>query len=282
MDQLYSQFSHLLKGSIKVIEGQQVKQGEILAYCGNSGRSPIPHLHFQFQDDPSIGSKTIDYPFTSIINHHERGITFHTTSNPGLNEVVSNVQVNELLKNAFKFIPGERIEFEVEGMGDGQPEWEVRTDMYSNTYLECVKTKSKAWFSDLGNVFYFTHFEGDKRSLLYYFYLSSFKVIKTFYQGLVVKDSYPLDNHPARIWLFFQDFLIPFIRFLTASYEIDYFKYSDHSPKEIQLKSKAVFNKPTDDNYTIVFDIEINEKGIREFNISDRKRKITAKRKPNI
>ncbi|NNU34138.1 peptidoglycan DD-metalloendopeptidase family protein [Mucilaginibacter sp. S1162] len=44
---LYSKVSHLKKNSIKVKPGDFVKQGDMLGMCGNSGRSPEPHLHFQ-------------------------------------------------------------------------------------------------------------------------------------------------------------------------------------------------------------------------------------------
>jgi hypothetical protein len=279
-EQLYSQVSHLRKASIKVSEGQAVKQGEVLGYCGNSGRSPIPHVHFQFQDTPSIGSKTLDYPFTSTISHKENGIAFQATANPAIDEVVSNAQVNELLLKAYKFLPGERLEFDVDVLKDKKQEWEVNIDLYGNSYLECLNTHSKAWFTDLGNVFYFTHFEGKKQTLLYYFYLSSFKVIKSFYPGLVLQDTYPLDHHPRRFLLFFQDFIIPFFRFLTATYKLEYIRYTDQSTKEIQLQSKAIFSRDAEGGTSINFGLRITDSGIQEFTIREKGRKITAIRKP--
>jgi urea transporter len=54
---LYSKVSHLKKNSVKVKQGDYVAQGDVIALCGNSGRSPEPHLHFQVQATPYIGSK---------------------------------------------------------------------------------------------------------------------------------------------------------------------------------------------------------------------------------
>ena len=53
--------AHLMKGSIFVEEGQDIRQGEILAKCGNSGNSMEAHLHLNLQNaadmEDSIGAK---------------------------------------------------------------------------------------------------------------------------------------------------------------------------------------------------------------------------------
>lgn len=45
----YLFFAHFKKHSIKVKEGQLVKQGQLLGLCGNSGNSSEAHLHFHIQ-----------------------------------------------------------------------------------------------------------------------------------------------------------------------------------------------------------------------------------------
>ncbi len=49
-DQEWSVYAHLMKGSIRVTEGQRVNAGEEVGRCGNSGSSTEPHLHFQVQN----------------------------------------------------------------------------------------------------------------------------------------------------------------------------------------------------------------------------------------
>lgn len=49
-DNEYSTIAHIMPKSILVAVGQKVKQGEIIARCGNSGNSSEPHIHFQIQD----------------------------------------------------------------------------------------------------------------------------------------------------------------------------------------------------------------------------------------
>ncbi|KYG04950.1 hypothetical protein BE21_43820 [Sorangium cellulosum] len=53
-DGLYSTVAHLRRGSVRVQPGDRVKQGAILAECGNSGHSTEPHIHFQLQDRPNF------------------------------------------------------------------------------------------------------------------------------------------------------------------------------------------------------------------------------------
>jgi murein DD-endopeptidase MepM/ murein hydrolase activator NlpD len=46
----YLFFAHFKQNSIKVKKGQNIKQGETLGLCGNSGNSSEPHLHFHIQN----------------------------------------------------------------------------------------------------------------------------------------------------------------------------------------------------------------------------------------
>lgn len=52
----YSTLAHLKINSIMVEIGQNVKKGEKIAECGNSGNSTEPHLHFQIQNGVSFYS----------------------------------------------------------------------------------------------------------------------------------------------------------------------------------------------------------------------------------
>jgi len=47
----YAVYAHLKPGSLRVHKGDKVRQGQVLALCGNSGNSSEPHLHFHVQDN---------------------------------------------------------------------------------------------------------------------------------------------------------------------------------------------------------------------------------------
>jgi hypothetical protein len=50
----YSMIAHLMPNSVTVSAGDIVKQGEIIAKCGNSGNTSMPHIHFQLQSNDNI------------------------------------------------------------------------------------------------------------------------------------------------------------------------------------------------------------------------------------
>ncbi|BBH22378.1 peptidase M23 [Paenibacillus baekrokdamisoli] len=50
----FSYYAHLQKGSISVKVGDEVKAGDALGKCGNSGNSSEAHLHFQVSDGADL------------------------------------------------------------------------------------------------------------------------------------------------------------------------------------------------------------------------------------
>ncbi len=277
-DGLYSKLSHLKENSVTVKKGEKVKQGQTIAKCGNSGRSPVPHLHFQMQATPWIGSKTIEYPVSHYILKKEKEFEFCSFDIPDKDQRIRNVEVNGLIKNAFDLVPGRKIRIDENRNGKkGSADWEVEISVYNKSYIVCRDTGSKAWFENNRTIWYFTHFEGDKSSLLYYFYLAAYKVQQGFYQDISLKDSFPVNLIFPKTMLFFQDLVAPFFIFLKAGYRNDYF-YIDStlSPEKIRLKSEAissVFGKSAGIKY---FEIEIDRQGIRRFKIKDGKSEIDA------
>jgi hypothetical protein len=83
----YLVFCHLKHQSVKVKEGQQVKQGQALGLCGNSGHSSEPHLHFHIQDTEDMNHATgIKAYFDKIIVNGQ----LKTDYSPVKNEMIKN------------------------------------------------------------------------------------------------------------------------------------------------------------------------------------------------
>ncbi len=278
-EKLYSQLSHLKKDSLLVSQGQVVKQGEIIGYCGNSGRSPYPHLHFQFQSDQAIGSKTIDYPFSSLISRDNNDFKFDTISNPVKNALVSNLVSEDTLKKAFNFVPGNEIEFKTDQDNSSTIIWNIESDIYNNTYIICRSTGDKAWFNNIGDVFYFTYYQGSTNSLLYMFYLSAFKVPLSYYKNMIITDSFPLNVYPNKALLVLQDFIIPFHKFLVADYSLEYYKNDNAiNNKKITLKSSVNFGIANRTISKFDFTIIAGKSGIEKLECGQNNTQIVATR----
>lgn len=220
---IYSQLSHLKKGSIKVKQGDVVKSGDVIGLCGNSGRSPEPHLHFQIQGQPVAGAKTKYYPLAYYYKSANNAEELHQFDVPQKNDVVSNVFANKLLVNAFNILPENNLKFLYKNSKgiDLIEEWNAYTDAYNNKYLYCRATGDTAYYICDGQMFYFTTYYGSKSSLLYYFFLSTYKTLLSTEEPTVISDHLPLNyitKNKHLIWL--NDFISPFRSFLSVRFQI--------------------------------------------------------------
>lgn len=278
-DHFYTKLCHLKKDSFKVVKGQWVPRGEVVAQAGSSGRSPRPHLHFQVQEFPFTGSSTLLYPLSSYICRKGNQIEYVQSGVPAEGDLVSNIAPTEAIAAAFRFVPGQQLRFRVTP-SDGLQKvivWEVRSDMYNNTYLWSATGNASAWFVNNGRVMWFTHFEGDKRSLLYYFYLGAYKIINGFYKGLVVSDSFPLHAIADWRWRVLQDFVAPFYLFMHSEFSMAYRKMDDQfSNSFVSLESSVVLKIFRRTTRTIHFRWDLRNNSIHQFVITQNNRSTTV------
>ncbi len=144
--------------------------------------------------------------------------------------------------------------------------------------LFCSKTNSKAWFKNDGSIHYFTHFEGNRNSLLFYFYLGAYKVISGFYKGLVIKDVYPIHLLNNRGLIFLQDFLAPFFVFIKSEYQMEYIKIKDNlTDSNILFMSKAIVKHGGKKTREINFEFEIESNRIKKMIVIDGEKVIEAR-----
>jgi hypothetical protein len=181
-------------------------------------------------------------------------------------ECVSNIERNDLLFRAFHFIPGRHYQFKVNKNGEtAESYWEVNTDPYNNSFIRCRQTGAMAYFMNDGNLFYFTHYEGDQQCLLYYFFLASFQVQQGYYQDLTIRDNYPLNLIYKQPLLGIQDMVAPGWKFLRSEYHCQY-EWIDNeiSPTEIRLVSSASNRIENRLLKRINFTILVDQNGIRK------------------
>jgi urea transporter len=277
-DYVFSSLNHLKKGSVTVRPGERIKAGSIIGRCGNSGRSPYPHLHFQVQSSSHTGSQTLSYPvgyYMELVNDKAELRTYRI---PEEGNKISNIQTSELLVKAFDFIPGKTICFDavIEGKNE-KFRWEAGTTEFNVPFIRCFSSGAVAYFRNDGNMFIFTHYEGKRNTLLYYFFLSAFRVPLGYYRNSVITDTLPLNLVISKNLLWMQDFAAPFVKFIKTVYRLKY-DYTDNEfmPSHIRLSSETVKLFAGKSSEVYKFAVEVDERGISGLNISVKESIISA------
>lgn len=185
-----------------------------------------------------------------------------------------------MLKTAFDITPNSSFKFvfQNESETEREEQWDAYTDAYNNKYLYCKETESTAYYINDNTMFYFTAFYGDKNSLLYYFYLSAYKVFLGNADNLELTEAMPLNiihNKKISVWL--HDFIAPFFTYIRVTYSIngasaDNLFETDQMTLKSEIKSSVFKNIRTESNSTIT----LNDNSIAAFTYTSMKTKIKA------
>lgn len=272
----YSKLSHLKKDTIMVRVNDFVPAGSIIAYCGSSGRSPEPHLHFQHQLTPFVGSATFAYPLAYFISRTNNQYSLHEYSVPQEGALVHHPIKTPLLQQAFNFVPGQKLRFEkTDEQGNCTVViWECAVNSYNQTYLYCSQSKATAYFVNNGTVFYFTNYYGPKSALLHTFYLALHKVLLGYYHQLCLTDRLPVTTFNYTPWLVLHDFIAPFYQVNKVEYEAR-FTYLDNeiNPEHITVES-CIHSKTGSRNHTLLkFTIQLSNNRINSLTVQSEKAK---------
>lgn len=265
---IYTKFSHLLAGSIRHKAGDPVRRSEVIGLVGNSGRSPEPHLHFQVQATPYIGSKTLAYPISIFSEGKEQSLRFFEFPREG--SLVSNPELNPLLSRFFFIQPGRRFDWTIH-YGDGKTsteKWEAMTDAWNYTCLRVEQQQTQAYFIAQPGEWMFTSFEGSRQTFLFYFYQALYRLVFSFKEGREIRDEFPLKSNPLSPQSFIQDFVAPFLRFSSQEFSLKMISADDpFHPSRMVLISEVHtrfmnFRKPL-----FKAEIELNQNGLLSIRI---------------
>ncbi len=263
--QFYSQLSHLKPGSIRKSLGEYVERGEELGLCGNSGRSPLPHLHLQWQADPAIGSPTMPYPIGMFRSYRNGGAeTVHLADVPRENETVEAIPLAKEVQAAFHFIPGQQIVWK---NGDREAHWICETTPYNVAFLQDEQGGDRAYFLNNGQVHYFTTYEGKRGSLLYHFFLAHYQVPFVWLPGVTVEEELPLDLvlPPAARW--WQDALGPFVQLLRVKHRLRFSERTSADEAEKTLDMEVVTHRMGREGRSYAYSSSLDARGLRSFTL---------------
>jgi urea transporter len=132
--------AHLRQGSVGVAVGKWVRVGDTVGACGNSGRSPQPHLHLHVQAGIAAGAASLPFHLDNVLL---RAVSpAPTFPHPGVDEAewrlacvpaqgeqVQTARTDPLLAGALALPVGRQLGFEVrEGSSEPRP-WTAETTL---------------------------------------------------------------------------------------------------------------------------------------------------------
>ena len=98
----WAMLAHLQQGTVAVAPGARVETGSYLGRVGNSGRSPVPHLHLQLQSSPEPGAATLPFRLANYFTAETSTAVFarwHASAVPLEGEVLAQAQANPVVYN---------------------------------------------------------------------------------------------------------------------------------------------------------------------------------------
>lgn len=235
----YTLYAHLKSGSIKLAEGDKVKQGDKIGLVGNSGRSPIPHLHFQAQSGVDAGSRSL---FCHIINYkiqvNDKESRFESSAVPKSGEVISPLVPEKELGTILQLGYGQEQSYQVESpAGETSETWKVEVDLLGmHTIVSDRGTRLD--FSVYNGIFNSLSVQGKRDTALAAFAIGASRLPWVEHQSINFTDvpslSVVLNPFGKNLMLFFIPFFKPLtVKSVSTLHERD---------KVLYLASKTAFS----------------------------------------
>ncbi len=163
----YSCLAHLAQGSIKCAVGQTIKKGDRVGLCGNSGRSPYPHIHLQFQMHPHLSAPSIFFEFSNICIVEETNNIAILFLPKGILEEETIVQnMGQSSEQFFSYSLNQEWVYDFNGVSEI---WKMEVDFYGNTTLVSAPKITKLSYTVSNGVLRMNQLDGKRTTGLYLF-----------------------------------------------------------------------------------------------------------------
>lgn len=229
VDGTHSLLAHLRKGSVRFRPGDRVGVGEVIGSCGNSGRSPAPHIHYHVQRAPEPGGETLPFYFASYIRLN--GVpALVERSLPREGEVIENLVISPSLRAAFDFLAGQRYGFDVASSKGRRVEYVTAgMDLGGWRYLESESDHARAYFHLTEDMFYMDYCSARPGTLLYALLLAMSKVPFVDTAGLCWRDSLPLNLFLKGLPRWGAEFILPFLPHYGVEAQRQFYEPADQA-----------------------------------------------------
>ena len=193
--------------------GERVAPGKALGKCGNSGRSPVPHLHLQMQASDRLGSPTIPFILCQYVEGQGAERRYRTAGLPAAGSRVRPVLFDETMTSCFDMVIGRRLRYRLRDGGEREETLTVTVDDTGAYVFTAPAAGAVLTARILHKVWYVLDYRERRRSLLRDFWLGLSRCPLTTEDGLRWTerlDPAPLLPPPLRVLL---DLAAPFTAF---------------------------------------------------------------------
>ncbi|MGM0558022.1 MAG: urea transporter [Myxococcota bacterium] len=204
---VYSLVAHLMPGSSQVIEGQTVRHGDELGRCGNSGRSPVPHLHFHIQSGAVVGGPTSQTELHDVVIRDDDQARLASTLVPEKGQTVRNLDADDQMRALFAF---PEAGFCLEHDDAHREEITVDVDL-ANRRVLVSETDTRLFYDQTSSLFTVFDVIGTRKSGLHLMRMALGRVPFELNEDLVWEDHLPLRYAIPRWSGWVLDFLAPFL-----------------------------------------------------------------------
>ncbi|MBS2011176.1 MAG: urea transporter [Cyanobacteria bacterium SZAS TMP-1] len=136
--------AHLQKSSTRVSLHQRVAPGQMVALCGNSGRSPQPHLHIHVQNTAEPGAPTVPFHLCPVQVGQAAGEVYQLNAVPREGETISATARNAALARALRLKVGHCFDYDVTTANQSsRRQLAVQVDIGGQFYLESQYSNKK-------------------------------------------------------------------------------------------------------------------------------------------
>lgn len=164
---LFVKLCHFQKDGVRVKMGDHVVTGAMLGSCGNSGRSPMPHLHMQMQRTDEVGAGTIPFRLVNYRVHQEKGWQFVRHGLPEQGARIGAVKEDRELGACFEQLMDREFVYQVSI--DGQTRKETITtslDAWGSLVFQSRETGTRLTARVIEGIFTILDVKGSRSSIL--------------------------------------------------------------------------------------------------------------------
>jgi len=138
-DGTFALVAHLKPWSVAVLPGAWIKAGDYLGLCGNSGRSPQPHIHLHLQAGAEVMAATLPFHLASVLISDAPGTSrYELAVVPQESAVLASAGAGDV--RAFYLMAGRGLRYTVAHNETVTREWTLHCEIDERGRLNLVSS----------------------------------------------------------------------------------------------------------------------------------------------